>query len=336
MSENKETPLLFTLPSLIFGEGKSEVGQGFFGMVDQFSHLTPDCDYDSKAKTGFIYKGNVFSLDNLVINQNYYSHMLAVSSVKENNLLIPLAGTHNGLFRGNKLIAKHNQGFFIPSNDRFLFETGVDELAGSLIITYDLARLNQTLKIMTGNHELLIQEESVRSLLLVHGSVNFKKLLFSLLGQIDGFNGNTELLKLNGFDDQFYRLLSMLVRPDYFLSNTKEDINTSTRYQILVKKFELYIEDSINKPIVLSEVEAMLGVTSRTLQYACQKILGTTPREYIRNKKLDFAYHRLSNKQEDSKIAALSYELGFSSQSRFTYYFKQRFGIYPSELKNKV
>ena len=80
----------------------------------------------------------------------------------------------------------------------------------------------------------------------------------------------------------------------------------------------------------------MLGVTSRTLQYACQKILGTTPREYIRNKKLDFAYHRLSNKQEDSKIAALSYELGFSSQSRFTYYFKQRFGIYPSELKNKV
>lgn len=153
-----------TMPHLLFGEKEAKPAKGFHGMVDQFSHLTPKCDYDSKAKNGFFYKGNVLQINGIVVNQNYYSHMLAVSPVENHNILIPLSGTHNGIWRGTKLKAQRDQGFFIPANDLFQFETEVGEIAGSLIITYDLNRLNHVMWAMTGDRHCIVTEENVSHL----------------------------------------------------------------------------------------------------------------------------------------------------------------------------
>ena len=324
----------FKLPPLVFGEQRATLGQGFHGMVDQFSHLTPDCDYDTKAHKGFLYKGTLFDVNGVVINQNYYSHMLAVSSVRQHNILIPLAGTHHGLFRGHKLEAFRHQGFFIPANDRFQFETGVDEIAGSLIVSYDLERLNQVILAMSGNSRLMVREERVRPLPLLQGAVDFKHLFLNLFAQIDAFGGDLALLKLNGFDDQFYRLLAMSVRPEHFLNRELADQECrAAGRDALMAMFERHVEENIDRPIHLSELEAVLGVTSRALQYACMRRHGCPPRVYIRNRRLELAHQRLRNATEPLKLARLAYELGFSSQSQFTRYFRDRFGVLPSELQ---
>lgn len=321
------------MPVLVFGEKQAQVEQGFHGMVDKFSHLTPDCDYDSRAKRGFLYKGNMVEINGIVINQTYYTHMLAVSSVRDHNILIPLAGTHHGLFQGTALKATHNQGFFIPANDRFQFETGLDEIAGSLIIKYDLNRLNWTIESMVGSAQFAVREERVRPLPLVHGTTQFKKLLLNLFAQIDALAGEVELLKLTGFDDSFYRLLAMMVRPDLFLEPqiTARERKTSQRPD-LVSVFEHYVEAHLEKTILLTELEASLGVSARALQYACMKRHGCSPRTYIRNRKLDLARDRLGDTDHPVKLSSLAFELGFSSQSQFSKFFRERFGVLPSQL----
>lgn len=321
------------LPALVFGERLASVGRGFHGLVDQFSHLTPGCDYDTRAARGFLYKGNVVAIDSIVINQNYYSHMLAVSAVKEHNILIPLAGTHNGLFRGTSLRASKEQGFFIPANDRFQFETGVDEIAGSLIIKYDINRLNWTLQTMGGNDQIWIREERVRPLPLVHGPVNFKRQMLSLLAQIDALGGDVALLKLAGFDDAFYRLLALMVQPEHFLTPAlAAAARRLAERSELMTLFEQYVEAHIEKPIALSDLESGLRVSARALQYACMKRHGCPPRTYIRNRKLDLAYDRIRAAGDGVSLSSLAFELGFSSQSQFSKFFRERFGVSPSQL----
>ena len=323
-----------SLPALIFGERHSALMQGFHGLVDRFSHLTPDCDYDTKSRSGLYYKGNVIDVNGVVVNQTYYSHMLAVSSVKEHNILIPLAGVHNGIWRGSRLKAARDQAFFIPANDRFQFETEVDEIAGSLIVKYDLNRLNAVIRAMTGDEHCVVREENVRNLPLTYGSLDFKKLFIGLFSQIDGFDGNLELLKLNGFDDQFYRLLSMALRPDYFLSKDIADNKScrSIHKSEVMAVFERYVEEHIDQAIVLSELEAIIGVTARALQYACMRRHGCSPRVYIRNRKLEAAYDRLYRAGGTIKLSDLAFELGFSSHSQFSKFFRERFGLLPSQV----
>lgn len=83
---------------------------------------------------------------------------------------------------------------------------------------------------------------------------------------------------LNGFDDQFYRLLAMTLRPDHFLSTeTAAKTDQSVQKQGIMARFESHVEDNIDKPIVLSELEAVFGVTARTLQYACMKLTVALP-----------------------------------------------------------
>lgn len=322
-----------TLPKLIFGDHLARTEQGFHGMVDRFSHLTPGCDYDSKARPGFFYKGNVIEVGDVVINQTYYSHMLAVSSVKDHNILIPLAGVHHGLWRGQAIEAQGEQGYFIPANDRFQFETNLDGLAGSLIIKYDLGHLNRVLLAMTGGQLSLPSDDQVRPMPLKAGTVHFKQMFLKLLSQIDDCAGDAALLQLTGFDDAFYRLLALTLFPAHFLNPAlSKGEQQATRGHDLMRMFERYVDAHIDKALTMSELEASLGVTARALQYACLKRHGCSPRTYIRNRKLQLAHERLSNRREPIKIASLAFELGFSSQSQFSKYFRERFGLLPSAL----
>lgn len=321
------------LPRLLFGEKDAQVVGGFYGMTDKFSHLTPDCDYDSKARRDFVHKGSYIDVNGVAINETYYCHMIAVSSVGKNNILLPVVGLHNGIWRNSRMVATKDQGFFIPRNDRFELETEVEGVAGGLIISFDLDRLERVGMIMSGGQPFQIDTRAVRVLPLTCGKVDFKKLFLNLMLQIDAFATDVDLLVMNGFDEQFYRLLAMTFKPELFLKKelTEKDAQLFGKPRSLLL-FERYVEANIEKLILLSEVEALLGVTARTLQYACLRHYGCSPRVYIRNKKLELAFERLQTAKGQIRIARLAAELGFSSQSQFSRFFRERFGILPSQV----
>lgn len=80
-------------------------------------------------------------------------------------------------------------------------------------------------------------------------------------------------------------------------------------------------------------MEMQFGISARALQYACMKRHGCSPSAYIRNKRLDYAYQLLQNQQQGIKLTDLATQLYFSSQSQFTRYFRERFGLRPSEMQ---
>jgi AraC-like DNA-binding protein len=80
-------------------------------------------------------------------------------------------------------------------------------------------------------------------------------------------------------------------------------------------------------------VEAFAKLTGRSLsgfKRDFAKIFGTTPRQWLREKRLDEAYYRIRYKQQ--KPADIYLDLGFENLSHFYFSFKQKFGFTTSEV----
>lgn len=333
MQSTHSSSQLPALPPLAFGDRSARVVRDFGALEEQFAHLIPESRYASRNPEAFVYKGSVIELDGVSINHAIYSHLVAVAPVTKTNVLIATRDAFDVVWRGSTLRAAGPQGFFIPRNDRLRMEGAVEGLAGCLILSFDESRLGNVLRAMSADQLQLRANGDVRTLPLVCGRVDFRRLFIALTSQIDGCGGDTALLRLAGFDDQLYRLLAMALRPDYFLSaDTDARAQREARRARAIDVFERYVEDTLDQPISMSEIEARLGIGSRALQYACMKRHGCSPRTFIRNRKLERAYVRLRDATEPPPLARLAFELGFSSQSQFAKYFRLRFGVLPSEV----
>ncbi|MEU7765276.1 helix-turn-helix domain-containing protein [Nocardia sp. NPDC049190] len=76
-----------------------------------------------------------------------------------------------------------------------------------------------------------------------------------------------------------------------------------------------------------------LGWSLRQIQLAFQHV-GTTPRELIKEERLQLAYSRLRNPvYRESSIADVAMALGFGSASAFSTAFRHRFGATPREVR---
>lgn len=333
MLSMNDGPVPRPVPPLLFGERDARTVRGFDLLAEQFAHLIPQCTYASRQRDDFVYKGSVIELDGVSINHAIYSHLIAVAPVNKTNILIPTSGAYDVLWRGSTLTATGDRGFFIPRNDRLRMEGAVEGVAGCLIIAFDENRLDKVLRAMSANQVHLQESGDVRTLPLIRGRVDFRRLFIALTRQIDGYGGDTALLRLAGFDDQIYRLLAMALRPEYFLRDgtPARAIGQRSRNRA-IDLFERYVEENIDQPIALSEVEALLGTGARALQYACLKRHGCSPRVYIRNRKIERAHERIRHATQPLQLARLAFELGFSSQSQFSRYFRERFGVLPSQL----
>ena len=80
-------------------------------------------------------------------------------------------------------------------------------------------------------------------------------------------------------------------------------------------------------------VEKFARLTGRSLagfKRDFQKTFGTSPRQWLQDKRLTEARHLIEKKNK--KPSAIYLDLGFESLAHFSYSFKQKFGMAPSEL----
>ncbi|MEV5837533.1 helix-turn-helix transcriptional regulator [Nocardia sp. NPDC052112] len=76
-----------------------------------------------------------------------------------------------------------------------------------------------------------------------------------------------------------------------------------------------------------------LGWSLRRIQVALQRA-GTTPRELIKEERLQLAYARLQDPAyRDRNNTTVAVELGFSSASAFSTAFRHRFGTTPRDIR---
>ncbi len=99
-----------------------------------------------------------------------------------------------------------------------------------------------------------------------------------------------------------------------------------------VKRVEEYIELHAEKPLRVSDMAALAGVSERSLYDAFKTWRGTTPKAYLKSVRLDRARTELLGLSSKAKgVAAIARECGFIHLGNFARDYRARFGERPVE-----
>jgi AraC-like DNA-binding protein len=93
-----------------------------------------------------------------------------------------------------------------------------------------------------------------------------------------------------------------------------------------------YIRANLDQPLRLSDLEARSHYSSRALQYAFRERLGCTPRQWIRQQRLERALEQLQQGGGGVSVKAIALACGYRHMSQFSGDFKRRFGLSPSAV----
>ncbi len=99
----------------------------------------------------------------------------------------------------------------------------------------------------------------------------------------------------------------------------------------LIRRFEQFVRENEDQEVSVSFVAAQLNVGVRSLQYAVEKELNTTPHVYLRDARLVRVRHEMERQDGRDSIADIAYAHGFAHLGRFAGFYQKKFGEKPSD-----
>lgn len=103
------------------------------------------------------------------------------------------------------------------------------------------------------------------------------------------------------------------------------------RRAVLVGRMLDYLAARASQNVFLVEVCAAIRATERSLERACQDILGMGPKRYLRLRRLHLARGALlASDNSQTKVSAIALEHGFWEIGRFSVKYRELFGEAPS------
>lgn len=94
-----------------------------------------------------------------------------------------------------------------------------------------------------------------------------------------------------------------------------------------------HIRANLDQPLRLSDLEARSHYSSRALHYAFRQRLDCTPRQWIRQQRLERAMEQLQQGDRQPSIRAIAWACGYRHMGLFSADFKRRFGCTPSQAR---
>ena len=99
-----------------------------------------------------------------------------------------------------------------------------------------------------------------------------------------------------------------------------------------VRRAVSFIDDNAHRDISAADIAAAAFVSLRGLQLAFRRHLDCTPTAYLRRVRLACAHRQLAAADPAREtVTSVAYQCGFPSPSRFTAYYRQAYGILPSQ-----
>ena len=103
------------------------------------------------------------------------------------------------------------------------------------------------------------------------------------------------------------------------------------RYDMIVAKFEEYLEANPNLPLYLPEICAAIGAAERTLRMACQEHLGMGPIRYLALRRMNLVRRALLRAgSSTTTVTRIATDHGFWELGRFSVNYHAMFGETPS------
>jgi AraC-like DNA-binding protein len=96
----------------------------------------------------------------------------------------------------------------------------------------------------------------------------------------------------------------------------------------IVTRFRALVEGKLDYRLNVEETSRQVGITSRSLRYACQNRLGLSPSTYILRRRMDLVRRALQ--QGNCSVGGVARQFGFSQLGRFAVSYRKLYGETPS------
>lgn len=162
-------------------------------------------------------------------------------------------------------------------------------------------------------------------------SVDYHAAIRNVAQLIDNCDCDEALLARIGLEDVVNRLLAQLMVEQERAGQGEDGAMSIPRSVRAVDLICDHVRSRIGRPMSMSEMEDLTGLSGRALNYAFRARFDCSPQEWQRNFLLDHARLLLRDTNYTGSVKAMAYELGFSSASSFAAFYRQRFGERPSQ-----
>jgi transcriptional regulator GlxA family with amidase domain len=134
-------------------------------------------------------------------------------------------------------------------------------------------------------------------------------------------------------DDVLVRLMVLLLLPELQQDGPRSSAPVASmaarrRLEPLLQ----WIDANLDQPIGLTDLEAQVHWSRRTLQYTFRSACGCTPMQWLRQRRLHRAMQRLKQPQHGDSVASIGRSVGFLSAVSFSREFRRQYGCTPSSV----
>lgn len=137
-------------------------------------------------------------------------------------------------------------------------------------------------------------------------------------------------------EEQFHALAEAILAMD---SSIKMEVDRvpamkASRREELYRRLNRsrdFLEDNLSSPVSLSESAEVAELSRHYFLRLFQQVFGETPREYQSRRRMENARRLLAN--SEMTITDICFEVGFESLGSFSWQFRRRFGVPPSEYR---
>ena len=306
-----------------FGSGSAQLHNGLQASTEAMAQVVPSLRaYEAPGGKLFRTKTAVSAIGDMrLVANSSDACTLDVAAPKGWHLTVPSFGTLQLTAEGSRYVAEPmRHTLLLPDIAR-----RTDKAAGaSTIVTIDPVRLGDTMAIMSGGKAgdpslnaapHLIDNAAQPGLVLA-----FQRILHLVdLGQID-----PALCETLSVDTLIYRwtaegLLGQQSAHETTVRSHKTDLVCDA------------IRSAWDRPLNLTEMERIAGLSARSLQYAFMSRFGCTPMEWQRRERMLNARQRVITALPGESLTDIAFSMGFSSLAAFSALYRKHFGESPSQ-----
>lgn len=329
-----------SIPSLVLGDSHSAYNTQTELYLDQLSKVIPSLKNFKALDESSLFRSKTYvkQINDLkMIASATTSVYMNATEFKEISLMIPFYGENITTLDGKTLRwAAKAYAVLMPAVSRY----GTSTKRSMLTIDLNPTRIFETAKTMLQSEKFQYADLKLyepRLIPLSYGGFEFDNAIKKLCIYIDQYGSYEHLLKNLGIDEQFYRLIVMMLIPEKFFSDISlnfsgKSVDSKQAIQMLIE----YSNSTSHLFYTLTDLENFTGLSSRVLQMGFKKHLGTTPTEWLRHQKIAYARHLILENKGYMGITAVAMECGFTNFSLFAKYYREQFGELPSETLQKV
>ncbi len=241
------------------------------------------------------------------------------------NLILPIKGLTEIIESDGNMIrnsARDSTGCYFTSKQFAYSKTGPVE---AIALGFKPEKLLEVLRSVAGNPSISLPEHSF-DINFSRGKTRFilERFFYSLnaVGTLGAYNEVTQ---------------DMIMRHCAYIILENQGYNLSTK--VLAHKSNVidqvcaYMYENLGEPLTLTGLEAVAGISVRSLQIEFKKRFQLSPLCWLREQRLLRAHQLLISKNEERPVSAIAKECGFTHFGRFSVSFRKKFGVSASTLK---